>query len=165
MKKLLFSLLAVLLVFCGCSKDDNEEGNYTEKQQKAFALFNGTWADVQFSNLGTYPGAELQPEPDKIVWGTHYNTEREIKTSSYMEGEKTGFYAQGECSYFRVAYKGEPYEDTKCYYYVTPSANTLSLWSVSENKMLHTYELSIKSEKQFYLYQSGITLPYIFEKQ
>lgn len=67
MKKLLFSLLAVLLVFCGCSKDDNEEGNYTEKQQKAFALFNGTWADVQFSNLGTYPGAELQPEPDKIV--------------------------------------------------------------------------------------------------
>lgn len=82
-----------------------------------------------------------------------------------MEGEKTGFYAQGECCYFRVAYKGEPYEETKCYYYVTPSANTLSLWSVSENKMLHTYELSIKSEKQFYLYQSGITLPYIFEKQ
>lgn len=111
MKKLLFSLLAVLLVFCGCSKDDSEEGIYTEKQQKAFALFNGTWADVQFSNLGTYPGAELQYEPDKIVWGTHYNTEREIKTSSYMEGEKEGFYVHGECSYFRVAYKGEPYEE------------------------------------------------------
>lgn len=164
MKKLL-SIAVIALALYGCSNDDDSEAYYTEKQNKAFALFNGTWADVQFSNLGTYPGAELQANPDKIVFGSHYSTEKEIKTSSYMAGETTAFYAQGECSYMSVAYKGQPYEETKCYYNVSPDADIFSLWSVSENKSFHVYTMNIKSETQIYLYRSGITLPYIFEKQ
>lgn len=165
MKKFIFPIL-LTFALCACSSDDEPEtSHYTEKQQKVFAIFNGTWADYQFSNLGTYPGANLQPEPDKIVFGTHYSVEKEIKTSSYIDGERTAFSAQGECIYYSVAYKGQPYDAVKCYYNVAPSATILSLWDVEENKMFHTYDLKVISETEFNLYQSGITLPYIFKKQ
>lgn len=151
---------------CACSSDDEPEAShYTEKQQKVFAIFNGTWCDYQFSNLGGGPLADLQPDPDKIVFGSHYDVEKEIKESSYIDGETTAFTAQGECTYYSVAYKGEPYEAVKCYYNVAPSATILSLWNVEENKMFHTYDLKVVTETEFNLYQSGITLPYIFKKQ
>lgn len=167
MKKLLLCALLPSVPLCGCSSDDEPNGgsNYTEKQEKVFAIFNGTWADYQFSNLGSYPGANLQPEPDKIVFGSHYSTEKEIKKSSYIDGETTAFYAQGECTYYSVAYKGQPYEAVKCYYNVAPSATILSLWEVEDNTMFHVYDLKVVSETEFNLYQSGITLPYIFKKQ
>ncbi len=52
MKKLLtmIALAGLMVAFSGCSKNKpNEHSAYTEKQQKVFALFNGTWADYQFS--------------------------------------------------------------------------------------------------------------------
>lgn len=166
MKKAYFSLLLPALLLWGCSSDDEPNGShYTEKQEKVFAIFNGTWADYQFSNLGTYPGANLQPEPDKIVFGSHYSTEKDIKQSSYIDGETTAFTAQGECTYYSVAYKGQPYDAVKCYYNVAPSATILSLWNIEENRMFHTYDLKVVNETEFNLYQSGITLPYIFKKQ
>ena len=39
------------IALVGCSKDDDFVSTYSERQEKAFALFNGTWADIQFSNL------------------------------------------------------------------------------------------------------------------
>jgi hypothetical protein len=164
MKKFFLAVLSCMLLLCGCSNDD-DQSHYSEKQEKAFALFNGTWADTQFSNLGNYPGAELQPDPDKIIFGTHYQTPKEVTENSYMNGEAVLFDAQGECTYYSMPYKGAEYEIIKCLYNVSPKADILSLWSISENKSYHVYDMSIKSETQIYLYQSGITLPYIFAKQ
>ena len=62
MKKIYFCLLACVVAFAGCSKDEDPGRSYTEQQEKALSVFNGTWADTQFSNLGDYPGAELQPD-------------------------------------------------------------------------------------------------------
>lgn len=159
--------MVLSVIFVSCSKDDDATTHYTEKQNKAFAIFNGTWADVQYSNLGSYPGAELQPDPDKIVFGAHYQTEREVTQSSYIDGERVAFYAQGECTYYENAYylDGYKYNEIKCYYNVSPEADILSLWNATENKSFHVYDMKIKSETQIYLYLSGITLPYIFEKQ
>ena len=53
MKKNLLTAIAIIgmvFAFFACSGDDpSEHSAYTEKQQKVFALFNGTWADYQFS--------------------------------------------------------------------------------------------------------------------
>ena len=159
--------MSCLLILCSCSKDDNTESHYSEKQEKAFALFSGTWADVQFSNLGNYPGAELQPDPDKIVFGTHYPKEKEVTQNSYIDGEYVSFYAQGECIYYENIFDIDDYKynEIKCYYNVSPKADIFSLWAVSENKSYHVYDMTIKEETKFYLYKSGITLPYIFVKQ
>ena len=73
MKKLFFFFFAISLL-AGCSKDEETGITYTEQQQKALSVFNGTWADIQFSNLGNYPGSELQPNPDKIIFGTALGT-------------------------------------------------------------------------------------------
>ena len=52
MKKIYFCLLACVVAFAGCSKDEDPGRSYTEQQEKALSVFNGTWADTQFSNLG-----------------------------------------------------------------------------------------------------------------
>ena len=166
MKKVLFALAVALCLplLSGCGSDEPEASHYSEKQQKVFAMFSGTWADYQFSNLGGYL-PELHPDPDKIVFGSHYSAPKEIKKTSYIDGEAVVFDAQGECVYSSVAYKGQPYESTKCYYNVSPSATILSLWDVENNRMFEVYDLKVISETEFYLYDSGITLPYIFKRQ
>lgn len=168
MKKAFSLLLLAVVVLCGCSSNDDElTTNYTEAQNKVFALFNGTWADTQFSNLGTYPGAELQHDPDKIVFGTHYQTEKEIKNTDYMNDGTTAFFAQGECSY--LAYDqftdGGTYNETKCYYYVSAAGDALTLWDVERNKQFHYYTMNVKSTTQISLKLSSLSLPYIFVKQ
>lgn len=157
MKKLLSaSLILFALSLGGCGSDDEPEALYTDAQKEALAMFTGTWADYQFSNLGSYEGAYLQPDPDKIVFTLQYEKPEAISPT---------YEAQGLCTYYAMPYKGASYEATRCYYNVSPSATVLSLWSVEDNAMFHVYDLKIKSPTEFYLYQSGITLPYIFRKQ
>jgi len=64
MKKTLF-IFAVLLL-TACSKNDPEVSIYTTSQQKAFAIFNGTFADIQFSNLSGGSLAQYLPDPEKL---------------------------------------------------------------------------------------------------
>ena len=73
-----FCLLCALFLLVGCSKDEDPGRSYTKQQEKALSVFNGTWADTQFSNLGDYLGAELQPNPDKIIFGPQNNKHVEI---------------------------------------------------------------------------------------
>ena len=99
MKKIYFCLLVCVVAFAGCSKDEDPGRSYTEQQEKALSVFNGTWADTQFSNLGDYPGAELQPDPDKIIFGTQNNKPVEIYENDFIEGERLLFSAFGELVY------------------------------------------------------------------
>lgn len=54
MKKTLLTAIAIIgmvFAFCACSGDDpSEHSAYTEKQQKVFALFNGTWAGLSIQH-------------------------------------------------------------------------------------------------------------------
>lgn len=159
MKNVLFCLLACVALL-GCSKEEGPTSAYTELQQKALLVFNGVWADVQFSNLGNYPGAELQPDPDKLIFGTQYKEPVEVTKDDYMYGETLLFSAFGE-----VVYHSEGYEDVPCYYWVSKNADELRLYEVANNRLYKKFGLTIKSESEMRLQSPNITLPYIFVKQ
>lgn len=159
MKKLFFILLAISLL-AGCSKDEEAGITYTEQQQKALAVFNGTWADIQFSNLGNYPGSELQPNPDKIIFGTQNNNPVEIYEDDYINGKTLLFSSFGE-----LVYHSEGYEDVPCFYWVSKTADELRLYRKATKKLYKRFELSIKSDTKMNLHDPNISLPYIFVKQ
>lgn len=161
MKKIfLLSLACCMLAFTGCSKDDSPKNPYSDKQQKALAIFSGTWADIQFSNLGSYPGAHLQPNPDKIIFESQYDKPLEIYKDDYINGNTLLFSAFGE-----LVYHNEEYEDVSCYYWLSESATELRLYRKDTKVLYNKYGLSIKDETKFNLQDSNITLPYIFVKQ
>lgn len=105
-----FCLLCALFLLVGCSKDEDPGRSYTKQQEKALSVFNGTWADTQFSNLGDYLGAELQPNPDKIIFGSQNNKPVEIYENDFIDGERLLFSAFGE-----LVYHSEGYEDVPCF--------------------------------------------------
>lgn len=131
MKKIYFCLLACVVAFAGCSKDEDPGRSYTEQQEKALSVFNGTWADTQFSNLGDYPGAELQPDPDKIIFGTQNNKPVEIYENDFIEGERLLFSAFGE-----LVYHSEGYEDVSCFYWLSNAADELRLYRTSTKEAI-----------------------------
>ncbi len=155
-----FCLLCALFLLVGCSKDEDPGRNYTQQQEKALSVFNGTWADTQFSNLGSYPGAELQPDPDKIIFGTQNNKPVEIYENDFIEGERLLFSAFGE-----LVYHSEGYEDVPCYYWVSNTADELRLYRTSTKKLYRKFTLSIKSDTKMHLHDPDLSLPYIFVKQ
>lgn len=160
MKKIYFCLLACVVAFAGCSKDEDPGRSYTEQQEKALSVFNGTWADTQFSNLGDYPGAELQPDPDKIIFGTQNNKPVEIYENDFIEGERLLFSAFGE-----LGYHSEGYEDVSCFYWLSNAADELRLYRTSTKKLYKKFALSIKSDTKMNLHDPDLSLPYIFVKQ
>lgn len=158
MKKI-FAIIVIALQFilCGCSKDDEQP--YTEKQQKALSVFNGTFADYQYSNLSN----ELLGDPDIIEFGVQYNEPIELRVEDFMDGYKYMGEAHGEC-----VYKKKPldeYESVDCFYKVSYDANALTLYRKSNKEIYRNYSLFIESQNGFRLYETGLSLPYIFKKQ
>lgn len=161
MKKYLFALLVCVMAFAGCSKDDDEISTYSEKQKKAFALFNGTWEDIQFSY---FMGNKLH-DPDMIVFGTHYDNQIEVTENDYMNGEEHLFFAQGECTYRSFDIVDKTYTDIECYYYLSYDAEDFYLYEKSTNNLYNSYYIDIESETKIYLHDRDLSLPYIFIKQ
>lgn len=165
MKKILFMLaIMFLIVFYGCSKDEPET-YYTEKQEKAFAIFNGTWADIQFSNLSGGQLADLMPDPDKIVFGTHNNKPIGVYKDDYINGKGLLFDNQGECAYYSMPYKGAEYKIIECYYEISDNADQIRLYKRSDNSLFNSYYMSIKSETKINLQDPNLSLPFVFVKQ
>lgn len=150
MKKIL--LLCLVALITGCSGDDNDPA-YSEKQQNALAVFNGTFADHQYSNID---GNDILPDPDMFIFGKQYSEPLELNAHSE---------AHGECTYKKMPYKGAAYENIECYYKVAYDASALTLYKKSDKEIYHTYTLLIDSKTEFRLFQTGISLPYIFKKQ
>lgn len=165
MKKYLLALLVCVMAFAGCSKDDDEISTYSEKQKKAFALFTGTWADIQFSNLSGGELSHLLPDPDIIVFGTNYEKEIEVTKDDYMNGKEHLFFAQGECTYRSFDIVDKTYTDIECYYYLSYDAEDFYLYEKSTNRLYNSYYIDIESEAKIYLHDRDLSLPYIFIKQ
>lgn len=168
MKKFIFTCIACMiagLAFVGCSEDDDFVPNYSERQEKAFALFNGTWADIQFSNLSGGQLGSLLPDPDLIVFGTHFDKEIEITRDDYMNGQEHLYYAQGECTYKAFDIVDEVYEDIECYYYINSDADYMALYDKETNQRYKGFDMDIQSETRIVLHDPNLTLPYIFVKQ
>lgn len=166
MKKTLF-IFAVLLL-TACSKNDPEVSAYSTSQQKAFAIFKGTFADIQFSNLSGGSLAQYLPDPEKIEFGTNYATPVSFYKDDYMKGKVLLLEAQGECNYYNYNYSTKGYDIISCYYYVTPDADKFYLYykgGSNDKGLYNSYGLSIKSETKMNLQDADLTLPYIFVKQ
>lgn len=162
MKRILFTTLCLMLLLSGCSNDD-ETAAYSEKQQKALSVFTGSFADYQYSNLGSQPGSNLLGDPDIINFGIQYNEPLELRADDYMDGSKYMGEAHGECVYRKFLV--DEYEDISCYYKVSYDALALTLYRKSNKEQYHHYTLFIDSSTEFRLYQSGLSLPFIFKKQ
>jgi hypothetical protein len=162
MKRILFTTLCLMVLLSGCSNDD-ETAAYSEKQQKALSVFNGSFADYQYSNLGSQPGSNLLGDPDIINFGIQYNEPLELRADDYMDGSKYMGEAHGECVYRKFVV--DEYEDIPCYYKVSYDALALTLYRKSNKEQYHHYTLFIDSSTEFRLYQSGLSLPFIFKKQ
>ena len=164
MKKFLLTAIAIIgvvLAFVACSNDEpNEQSTYTEKQQKVFALFKGTWADYQFSNLGGGIG-----DPDLIVFGQHYTSPIKKAEKDYLDGEIEKYEAQGECTYRNYNYGTKTYDDTHCFYYVNASATYLALYDRATNERFKGFDMHINSETSIRLHDKNLSLPYVFQKQ
>lgn len=163
--KNIFIVIVTMVTLLGCSKDDVTESKYSDRQEKAFTLFNGTWADVQFSNIGEGSLSHLQPDPNKIVFGKHNSTPIEVYKDDYMNGKVFLFDNQGECTYHSMPYKDAEYEITECYYSISSNADKLRLYQKDNNSLFKSFDMSIKSETKINLHDTRITLPYIFVKQ
>lgn len=163
MKKQLLMLVALLGMACafsGCSKNDEPTSVYTERQQKVFALFSGTWADYQFSKLG---GGVF--EPDYIVFGQHFSKPIKKTEKSYMDGEVELYEAQGECVYRDYNHSSKSYDETPCYYYVNGRADYLALYEKATNRRFKGFDMHVNSETSIRLHDKNLSLPYVFQKQ
>lgn len=168
MKKLLFTMLALVAMagtFSGCSKGDEPTSVYTERQQKVFALFSGTWADYQFSNLGKGEFAKYQPNPDLIVFGQHFSMPVKKTEKNYMDGGVELYEAQGECVYKDYNLFSNSYDETPCYYYVHGRADYLALYEKATNQRFKGFDMYVNSETSIRLHDKNLSLPYIFQKQ
>ena len=165
MGKTRFIIIATILFLASCSTNDDIIDYYSEKQEKAFSVFNGTWADVQFSNLSDGQFANLLPEPDKIVFGIHNNNPIDVYKNDYIDGSSLLFKNQGECTYFKMPYKDGMYESVECYYEISTNADYLRLFKKTDNSLYRRYDMSIKNETKINLHDPNLTLPYIFVKQ
>lgn len=160
-----FCLLCALFLLVGCSKDEDPGRSYTELQKKAFAIFNGTWADTQFSNLLGGELGSLLPEPDKIVFGKHHQNPIEVYKDDYMNGKIFLYDNQGECIYYDMPYKDAEYEIVECYYNISQNADYLRLYRRNDNSLYKRFDMSIKSDTKMHLHDPDLSLPYIFVKQ
>lgn len=161
MRNILFMLCLVALI-TGCSKDE-DINPYSEKQQKALAIFHGTFADYQFSNLGESSLSHLQPDPDLIIFGEQYDQPLTLSVPDYMDGEKYQGEAHGVCTYKQIVI--DTYNEVECYYKVSYDAQALTLYKKSDYSLWKYYSMLIESPTEFKLKSKNLTLPYIFKKQ
>lgn len=152
--------LLFLLIFCACEKQ--ESSPYSDLQRKAFEVFTGTFADVEYSNLGTGPLSYLMPDPDLIIFEKHYSAPKSFYTDDYMQGKTLLFSTQGECTYWSNIIGSEP-QKHECYYYVSPDADFLSLYyRAGDMGRYFMRYMQIKSKTEFHLWAGTSMNPYRF---
>ena len=151
-----------IVAFVSCSNDsDDMNSAYSQQQQKVQAMFNGSFADYQYSKLGN----PLLGDPDMIVFKKNYPEPVELRVDDYLNGSKYMGEAHGECIYRKKPLNTDPYSDIECYYKIAYDGTALTLYKKSDKEIYHHYNMIIESSIEFKLYQSGLSLPYIFKKQ
>ena len=146
MRKFAYILAALVMVACGKTGPETE-GAFTEYQKKALTAFTGVWLDHTYSNLSEAESAYLLPDPDRLEFGTLYPAERQFYKDDYIKGKEPAFLACGEVVYVDCSY-GDPVA-TPCYFYVTPEADYLALYSKETEKPFKVGPLEFKDAGRF----------------
>jgi hypothetical protein len=145
MKKTLFILTIILLVFTSC-----KDKKYSNAQRKVFSTFNG--------NFHSYIDKEMIYAVISFVG--HYSKPRPIS-----EGKKVLFYAHGDCFFSDYQYAIPDKGYIECYYTLSKEADAITFYykgGTNSKQSLRTYNLVVKDDNTFSLMDNGRAL--IFER-
>ena len=98
-----------------------------------------------------------------IVFGEQYTEPLKLTIPDYMDGEKYQGEAHGVCVYKQMIV--DTYNDIECYYKISYDAQALTLYKKADYSLWRHCSMIIVSPTEFKLYQTNITLPFIFKKQ
>ena len=161
---------ALFAVVSSCSSEDDmlpSNGCYTDIQQKALTVLNGTWVSNEIAvRYELYGGSvEMIVVPsDTLVFLSQYSEPRSFYVYDYLRGVETeSFVACGTCE-LRVGSGSIPYFTPACYFYVSPSGDELSLYNVETEQLVRSYNFRVESVTRFYAGSSNGS-PIIFNKQ
>lgn len=151
MKKTLILMLCVFTLL-GCEKDkEPEEQYYTEKQQKALEILKGRFIDTQFVTA-----------KDTIIFNEQFKKPLEFKDwSGEVKHRAIGTLTYISSFAYLIGKK-------EYYYIIGPEAEELILLHRGGNKdgePAKYYDMQIKNNTEFWLYNPNITLPYKFVKK
>ena len=168
----LLLLAFALLAITSCSKNEDEtlnpNKNYTEIQQKALNILNGTWISNEITEKYYMSGATASVTAvpaDTLVFKSQYPAPKTFLAYDYLQGKEVeNFIVCGTCelksgrSIINAKYA------TDCYFYITPSGNALHLYSVESERLVKSYDFRIESDSRFYA-GAYYGIPIIFNKQ
>lgn len=153
--KTTFYALFIMCLLISCSSSDDETSYYTQKQEAALAIMNGTFEDITF-------GLENE-DHFRITFGTQYSSPVDIN----KPGGDILIKAQGECVWHNRGVVGNG-EDIACYYEVSADAIYLSLiykGGTYDKQVFERLEIKSISADKFILKDKVLTLPYTFVKK
>ena len=176
MKSYKFLLLVfTILTITSCSDNDSDptniNNNYTIIQQKAMDILNGVWISneikVQYDIQGFTTNILVMPA-DTLIFHSQYPEPKTIYSYNYLLGEETeNFDICGTCelrtsiSFANFNTQSKTYN---CYYYISPSGDTLQLYNVESKLPVKSFDFRVESATSFFAgTYNGI--PIIFNKQ
>lgn len=150
-------LVGVLLLIVGACSDAHEDvlevnTGYTAVQQKALEILDGVWVSDEVKMIVEMGGQALSMvvvPSDTIVFLSKYHSPKIFYAYDYLQGKDVeNFVACGTCE-FRTGSSLVGVE-RKCYFYVSPSGDALSIYGVEKETLVRKYELRVESENRFY---------------
>lgn len=159
MKKSFLGLLTLCILFlCACSSGDGGDSaaKFSDEQKAIMTIFHGTWADIQFSNLGDNYLSQFQNDPDKIIFGLQNSKVEEM----YSADSKYLFSWLGQ-----LTYEESNGEKNDYYYYVSSDGNDMYLYRKDTKVQAKYFKVTVESGTKVKLHDTALSLPYIFVMQ
>ena len=170
-----FLITFIIFAISSCSKEEetiSTNDNYTAIQQKAMNILNGTWISneirVQYRQYEEITINLLVASADTLIFHSQYPEPKTVFSYNYLLGEETeNFDICGTCelrtsiSFANFNTQSNTYN---CYYYISPSGDTLQLYNIESKLPVKSFDFRVESATSFFAgTYNGI--PIIFNKQ
>lgn len=158
MKKSILGLLTLCaLLLSACSSGDGDSAaKFSDEQKAIMSIFHGTWADIQFSNLGDTYLSQFQEDPDKIIFGAQNSKVEDM----YSADSKYLFSWLGE-----LVYEDSDGERTNYYYYVSDDGKDMYMYEKDTKVRAKSFRVTVESGTKVKLHDADLSLPFIFVMQ
>lgn len=149
MKKTVLLIATAITVFCiSCTKDteintQTSQHPFSEKQEKALALFHGKWRLQNNYNINRQMIFGEQTDTNVVVW-----------KDDYLDGMQEKYQYQGYVTCLKINDDGDTdtYLNKTYQYYVNHDATYFYLYNPETETRYGKYKLTINSETEYKLY-------------